>query len=956
MSGGWPCAGARGGVACTDPPGGWRRAEPQHDGGMTVAMDTGAERWKLSLIQTKMSPPRPPRGRVHRRALLKSVGTGIDRSLTLVIAPAGFGKTTFLAEWCELLRSRRHVVGWLSLDGEDDDVQQFGAYVLASLCREENGVGRRAEELLRNDPLTPVRTVMSVLLNEIAGCGRQVFLVLDDFDRLKSKQVRATVTRLMRYAPPNFHLLVGVRSETGLELASFQTQDQLLRIDASGLRFSADDAQLFFQQSGGTALDRASVDLLHGATEGWVAGLQLAALALRETGDAAATVRDLAGNRFGVGNYFEEAVLAHLSPAILQFMLRTSILDRLSPSLCDAVMGGDARSWEKLDWLEQHNVFIRALDDERRWFRFHALMSDALRRRADRQLLAQLPELHRRASQWFASEQLWPEAVRHALSGGAMQQAASFVENCAMTLLDRSDVHTLLGWIARLPPELVNQRLRLRLVKAWALALSLNTGEATRAVETLMVDLAAGHTDAGPLPATDLQTSLPAEVNAVSAIIAALADDSPRALALGRAAAESASSAPPWVRRFAETAQLFGLAHGCQFDEVRRMQSLLPGSSGDTLIFADVYRTCMFGLSALNEGLLPEATQIYASALARAEETVGRESVAAALPAGPLAALLYERNDLAAVRRLLVGRTVIAMEACPLGSLLFHCQAAANLHARGGDNGSAMMILEEARQLATARQWLRVRAGCDTDLVRLNLRLNRLAKARDIAAELDALMPAQLPSPMGSFLQTWASYRTVKARLAIAEGRLEEAVALLEGVCERLDAAGMRYLEAGASLLLAVALEKSGAGDAALSTLDRALRYAQPNQMVNSFVDEGEPVQVLVQAWQRSDWSMAPGIGHGFATQLLDAFAGAAAPQSGSTSALAGAASNLLSAREIEVIQHISRGLSNKEVARALKVAPETIKWHLKNIFEKLGVGTRTEAVHIGLGLANGPV
>lgn len=918
-------------------------------------MDIEERRRNASLIHTKMTPPGPPRRRVGRHALLARMDAGIDRTLTVVIAPAGFGKTTLLGEWCEVLLAKRHAVAWLSLDGEDDDLQQFGAYVLAALCQEPNGVGGHAEELLRNDPLTPVKTVVSVLLNEIGECGRQVFLVLDDFDRLTSMPIRATVSRLLRYAPENFHVLLGVRSEPHLALSQLLTQEKLLRIDTADLRFSNDDAQAFFAQSTGVELPRPSVELLNDVTEGWVAGLQLASLGLRDAGDAARVARGLAGTQFGIDAYLNETVLTQMPGPALQFLLRTSILDRLSVGACDAVMGAGARSWEKLDWLEQHNAFIRALDEDRQWFRYHALMSDALRRRAARQLSAELPALHRRASQWFAGERLWPEAVRHAMAGGEMQQAAIWIEHCAMALMLRSDFRTVLGWIAKLPQELVQERPQLRLAKAWALTLSLQTSEATQAVQALTSDLAHDQNNTREVQ-TDHAAALSAQVNALRAAIASVADDSVRALELGRVAAVAPLASPLWARRFAESAQLFGLIYDGQFDEVRRMRSVVTSAPDDdqSPIYADVYRTSMFALASLVQGRLPEAVQVFESALARAEAAVGRNSAAAAVPAGYLAALHYERNDIARAQLMLASRTAITMEACPPGSLLLYCRASACLRDRHGDIGSALMILEEAREIAASRQWLRLRAGCDAEAVRLYLRDGRLAQAQQTANALRAVMPEPLPSPMGTFLETWCSYCTVQARLDIAAGKNSQAATLLNDLCSKLAAAGMAYLEARTLLLVALALEHGGAHDAALAPLERALRYAQTNGMISSFADEGEPLRRLLRRWHRGALELA-GIESSFLDQLFAAFETSPAAMSEADAKTTRSRSDVLSSRELEILDHISRGLSNKEVGRVLGVAPETIKWHLKNIFEKLDVGSRIEAVQSGLGLSRTP-
>jgi len=361
-----------------------------------------------------------------RPTLLERMEASTARRLTIVAAPAGFGKTTLLADWCETLRARGHQVAWLSLDEDDNNPQQLGAYLIATLSRDVEDKPGRAADLLREDPLTPMKIVQAVLLNEIAGCGREVFLFFDEFERLNSRQSIALVSRLLRYAPSNLHLILGSRRQPNLPLGTLAVEEQLLTLDSGALRFTADDAQAFFAQTDGVGLDRPGVEMLNDAAEGWVAGLQLAALALRESADPAQLARDLASNRFGIDTYLDGTVFSQLPREILEFTLRVSILDRMSAGACDAIMGAGARSWEKLDWLDRHNIFTRALDIDRHWFRFHALMVDALRRRAQQRLNEELPALHRRVSRWFASQDLWPEAVRHALAGGDAEQATEW--------------------------------------------------------------------------------------------------------------------------------------------------------------------------------------------------------------------------------------------------------------------------------------------------------------------------------------------------------------------------------------------------------------------------------------------------------------------------------------------------------------------------------------------------
>jgi LuxR family transcriptional regulator, maltose regulon positive regulatory protein len=411
------------------------------------------------------------------------------------------------------------------------------------------------------------------------------------------------------------------------------------------------------------------------------------------------------------------------------------------------------------------------------------------------------------------------------------------------------------------------------------------------------------------------------------------------------------TDSPPWVQRFVNSAKIFGLAYNGGFDEIRRLRESAaePNAKAEPL-YASVYRFSMLGLASLVEGRLQEAICTFEFAIERAEVTIGRASRAAALPAGYLVALYYESNDLARARRELSGRTAIAMQTCPLGSLLRYCQGAARVYARDGDAGSALVILEEAREIAIDRRWLRLRAGCDAESVRLHLNERRIADAERLAADLRGVMPARNPHPMGSFLETWASWCEIRARIALARGRDKEAVDLIRPLRAQLSAAGMRFLEARASILLALAFDRGGDTDAAVQALDAALLYASAEPMINSFTDEGEAMFALLRARQSGAAEDDPEA-CGQIQRLIAMFTTGEPRIAGSSKRRT--ASAALSAREMEIVGHISQGLSNKEIARALRLAPETVKWHLKNIYEKLDVGSRIEAVQSALGIAH---
>ncbi|PQV50648.1 LuxR C-terminal-related transcriptional regulator [Paraburkholderia sp. BL21I4N1] len=916
---------------------------------MEVSTDNFGRTWNVSLIQTKMVPPRLPQNCVSRLALLDRLsGQRRTRSVTVVTAPAGFGKTTLLAGWTEALSEQEHAVAWLSLDEEDDNPHQLGAYLVAALARASEDIAGQAQQLLNYDALTPIQTVISVLLNGIAACGRNVFLILDDADRLTAKPVVAIVSRLLRYAPNNLHVLLGARGETTLMPGQYRAPESLTRINIDDLRFSIDDAQTFFDQTGTRSLDRTSVRLLNEATEGWVAGLQLASLALGQAGDAAKVADHFVRTGAGIDRYLNDTVLAHLPPSVLKFLLNTSILERLSPAVCDAVMGGRRASASKLDWLERHNVFIRRLDERHEWYRYHALLSDALRRRLIRQMPHEVPLLHGRACRWFAQANLWPEAVRHALAAGELELAAQWVEHCAMEMLERGDPHTLLAWIGRLPPEVLQGRLRLRLAKAWALGLSLQITHAVREMSSVTGDIErmlsddSGSIDDGTLT----------EANAVGALIAAITDDSERALELGRTADASTAPVAPWVKRCAQTMQFYGLMYRGKFDEILRIRNVAKNrmEQSPDASYSDMVRNCMFGLAALIHGDFPEARRTLEMALPKAEKLLGRSAACTVALSCCLSTIYYECNELERTREMISGRTAVALEACPVGSLIRHTFAASRLLWREGETGSALAVLEDGRQVAITRQWSRLKLACDVETVRLLIEGGNLVEARRIANDLSASLLTPHETRPGSAVETWTSYSILNARVLLAENLPDQAVNFLARSLDTVAGMGWRYQEAVISLLLAVAFEQCGAADQALVTLRRALRLGEPIGIITSFVDEGPKVRALLQRFRR-DPGNASSDETTYADRLLSAFHKVdAAPASLLPTSVVTAAGAMLSTRELEVLHYVARGLSNKEIGRLMKVAPETIKWHLKNIFDKLDVSSRIEAVQTALG------
>ena len=888
---------------------------------MLDGLSDGESGWKL--IPAKLEPARRPRGFVSRQRLVEHLGTDLERKVSVLVAPAGYGKTTLLAEWRDALIERNCAVAWLTLDRDDDDPTQFMAYLVAALARCLSAGATYAREITRNDPLAPIGAIVSTLCLEIERFGRPLVLILDDFDSLCSASIHDAMHRLLRYAPDNFLCAVASRVDPPLGLSAFAAAGQLVRIDAGDLRFSEKEAAAFLAETADASLEPAEIATLLAATDGWAAGLQLAALTLPARVKAIDIAETLKHAYRNIDSYLTENVLNDVPSGVADFLLRTSILDALSPALCEAVMGsGDVRGM--LDWLEARNLFLHTIDQDRQWYRFHTLFLDYLRRRLIQRLPHEIVSLHRRASEWFAARGQWIEAVKHALAAGDVERATIWVEDGAMTFVERGDARTVLSLVAKLPIDAVRARLRLSIVHTWALALTMQTVEASAAHAKITADL----------------EQLRCELLAVGACIAGLNEDSARALDLGQRALDMQPAHGKWVERIAQTTVIYGLGAAARFEELERFRDAEHAAMmSDESVYAAVYRQTIFGYCSFIEGNLAEAARLLTDALERAEQAVGHYSAAAVLPGGYLSLIAYERGDLARANEMVRGRLALAVDTCTQGSLEGFCLTQARLHVAESAFGAAHELLHRTHAVAEQREWLRLQAACMGENVRLYIRENRLADAAAIGDQIIALTFSKSFGEPRVSIETRFEIRIALSRLQIARHEGAAAVPELRALLLELRSARRAYLAARTALLLAVALDQAGLRAEALDALVPPIRFGYENGLVRTFVDEGSAVglllsELIVQRDAQSHFS--------YVNQLVTAIArGVSDPGVSKDPVAAG----VLSAREIEILDFMTRGLTNKEIAKALRIAPETVKWHLKHVYEKLHVSSRMQAV-----------
>jgi LuxR family maltose regulon positive regulatory protein len=906
----------------------------------------------MPLLQTKLYVPPVRREMVSRPRLMERLNAGLEGKLTLISAPAGFGKTTLLGEWIHA-RARDEASGqtaWLSLDEDDNDPACFMAYVIAALQSLDAHLGGSVLAALQSPQPSPLETLLAVLVNDLArlpwnGALENLYvLVLDDYHAIKNQSIHQAMAFLLDHLPRQVHLVLATRSDPPLPLARLRGRGQLNELRTADLRFTAGEAAAFLNQAMGLGLSASDVASLEARTEGWITGLQLAAISLlrKESQDRADFLRAFTGSHRYVLDYLLEEVLDRETDAVQAFLLETSILERLSSPLCEAVTGNtDAQAM--LEGLDRDNLFLMPLDGERRWYRYHRLFADLLRSRLGRE---QATPLHRRASTWYENNGFTGEAIGHSVAAQDFKRAARLVEASGMAMLMRGEMTTLLRWLAALPEALVVIRPWLNVYYAWALLL---TGQ----VEAVEPRLAEAETavgdrgiaeirDAGGAEVAVHEAPLLGHVAAIRAYLAGQAGDIPRATALGRATLELLPHEEGTVRSV--VAFTLGGIHLLDNDLPGASQAFAEASragqrSGN--LHVAVSALCRLGDLEADLGRLHKAAEAYQDALRLATGPDGQLLPVAAQAFSGLADLFYERNDLVAAERHLLTSIDLDQQwgnANALASI--HCDLA-RLYQAKGEPERATDALQQAERLMHKRTANPLTAGrVAACRARLELAQSHLAEAARWRQESGLGTGDEI----GYLLKF--EYTTL-ARVLAAQGEHHRAAELLARLL--VTAQGGEWPGHAVEVLALQALILQIAGDVpgALATLERALSLAEPEGYMRTFIDEGEPMARLLLLLN----SQGSSASQGYLSRLLDAFG--IQTQEGSRSSVTSPALpiELLSERELEVLRLVAEGLTNREIAAELVIAVSTVKSHTNSIFGKLGVKNRTQAVALARGL-----
>jgi LuxR family maltose regulon positive regulatory protein len=897
------------------------------------------------LLATKLHVPRPQPGFVSRPRLVEALDEGLDRRLILVCAPAGFGKTALLADWA---RSGNRPVAWLSLDAADNDPARFWRHAVAALDRVRPGIGERTSPLLGPPAPPSFEGLVTALINELANQPGEdkLLLVLDDYHLIDTQEVHAPLGFMLEHLPPSLHLVLAGRSDPPLPLARFRAGRQLAELRARDLRFTVEEAAALLCEAIGGDLPGTLVGALVARTEGWAAGLQLAALSLRGQPDVTGFVAAFSGSHRYVLDYLADEVLEGQTDQVREFLLQTSVLERLSGGLCDAVTGR-TDSQAMLEQVERANLFLVPLDEVRGWWRYHHLFADLLRARLRREQPGRVAALHHNAAAWYEEHGLADDAVRHALGAGDATWAAQLIEWHFDETFWPGERATVQRWLSALPAELVGSRPRLCLVRA-ILALAGGDVEGARppldTAERAFTDAADEPFEPSAGKAASLLVNVPAAIPLGRAALAQLHGDADGTAAFAsRALAKTSEdewmldwtarlqlATAEWLRgRVAEAEYAFAAS-------ITRCRA-----AGER--YSAAYGCHHLGQVQRAQGRLDAAVGTYQQAL-EITAAPGRPAMpAAGIAFVGMGEVAYQRNELeAAVRQVTEG-----IERCrqlnytqPLATGL---ATLAWIRQAQGDHAGALEAMDEAGRIAPSEAVTGLLNPVPAQRARLLLAQDEIATAARWVEER-GLAPDDQPG-----YPREPEY-LVLARALLAQDRPAQALALLGRLHAVATSQGRTgsVIEIGA--LRALALAAAGDQDAAVDALAKALALACPQGYVRVFADEGAPMGALLArlaAAQRAGQEAARAVPLDCMARVLRAFGERhPAPPPGRRAAVAvPGLPDALTARELEVLALLAGGAPNQAIAGELVISLDTAKKHVSHVLAKLGAANRTEAV-----------
>lgn len=903
-----------------------------------VVEDEWSEWGENPLLLTKMCIPRLHRALVSRTPLLERLTEGMYRKLTLVSASAGFGKTVLLSEWATHCR---WPVAWVSLDSNSNDPTHFWHYLITALQSIHPHIGRRTLMLARSSQPVRLEALLTILINDLARISEDFALILDDYDVIHSTDVHQSMTFLLEHLPPCMHVFLASRVTPPFSLTRLRAQRQLLELRTPDLCLSDQEIHTFFSQSLGISMPAETVSLLAARTEGWITGLELIALSAQKQKDVFEFVRTLARRDTYIHEYLANEILQQQPEEIQDFLLETSILDRLSGPLCDALTDRSDGQWI-LEQLEKENVFIVPLDDQRGWYRYHHIFRDFLRKRLQEEHSdLRIDELYRQAALWHEEADLPQEAVVYALLGHDFQKAAMFISQVGPQMLQQNEFATLLAWFSMIPEQIMRAFPCLCLFRAW---LFLATGQTQEVEAWLQYAQSCLDTSAASAVTCDGSQDVQGSIAALRAHLAAFQGNIPCIVDSAKQALEQLSEKNAYFRSI--SAINLGVAYWLSdralaaidaFDQAKKM-----GYASNNIYIVLTALCCQTHVLTI-QGQLRRAFRVIQQALELIAEQQCDLLWAAADAYICTGQLFYEWDELDSAVSYVEKGLTLSRQAGYLDMLAYGSTVLAKIKQAQGETEQAIQVMEqeECQRTDDPRSSWVIRL-MDTARVRLALQQGdseRVSRWKNQAQSESRYL--------GVF------EKLTLVRVYIAEGELSKASMILELDVDIIDDEEQKARTVEVFLLKALICYHQHQLDLALTAIERALSVAESEGYIRLFVSEGRPLAALLEAYlqrrQRGQLTLSPGR-LAYVQKLLVACGQhpnrvrhlvSSAPQSGQSERC----KVLLNEREQAIVHLLKAGMSNRQMSDTLAISENTVKWYIKGIYSKIGAHNRAQAV-----------
>lgn len=866
------------------------------DGGIPAPVDQSPR-----LAMSKIVVPSTTAA-IARAKLEQAFLDGAKRKLMLIKAPTGYGKTMLAAAWARRLSDDGAAVAWLTLDADDNEPSVLARYIASAFEKSSPDLAMDAVAFAKASSLAPARNLVSLIANAACEADDEIYLFLDEYQAITDATCHDLVSQLLRYTLSNFHVVLISRAEPRLSVSKLRLEEQYAEIDTSDLRFDARETAHFLGAELVQKLGRRGVWRLVKATEGWPAAIQLARIALRRAADPVAQIRGLSGSSPNIAQYLDDTVKS-LEPALVDFLIKTSVLQHMNGALCDAVTGRSDGS-AILDSLRREQFLLETIDGTPDWLRHHRLMRDHLLSRLRSTQGEMTSVLYRRAHEWSVANGFYKDAAHYAMQAGDHHAAVEAVKACGMDLIARSELATLLSWARHLPDELVREQYDVALALAWGMALVTRFKEARAYLDQAERALPANRKDDHW------------RVRAARAVLSMLEDDI-------HAGSKIASDCLKHARFDDFTTN--ALRNVVLYHHLRIGASLpddvaaTGDDAGRASALPAAFRCCLLGVGAMKRLQLSEAGEHFSRGKAIAQEHFGVNSVVAAMVDGLVAQHLYESGQSAQAELIAIDHLELIETTSFHESFLQTFRTLSRAAASRGDVGTAFSLLNRAERLAWDRGWKRVVATLIAERLKISLGVGDLAGATGLKASLDQLLAGAGDTDSGIAIITTHA----EGLLALADDQAEAAIALLQRARDLHLDLGDQLSSLYVEIDLARAQARTGSLNLATTLLSDIVAKAERSGCltclasidpeIRNLTGDEKPVSEMAYVAERTG----------------------AEPSD----------RPILTIREQSIVAFIASGRSNKEIARELGVGPETIKTQLKRIFHKLSAETRTQAV-----------